>query len=724
MMRTRTGIKWERIVALTALASVSLCLSQTSQALTIKEIEADFAPTKGVVFLPDNSTLPITVRLHRDGNEPAGGEVRVRVVSTGSFPAIDVTQKVRLREGNEDTFVHFSVRVPLIANHRSVPPLQKLRVQVTDSEDKSTLTENESDLVVREATHTFRLLLLSSDPTKMSSRKLWRKANIENDFSSATEKERAPSQSGVVTANITSASLPEQVGGYDMVNAVVFYGDTLSQGMNLSQWNALRQYVRGGGILVVPGQENFPALENSLMTALRESKLKNVVQDDNFLYSNPEQKSIPFGKNAGARRYGLGGILYFMTDPCNANSLLEFQERLRPLSKFDYLLHGAVFSPIAQLHAQSLNNYENTLEDSLAGDSAAKTPPFGAVAGFVFLYIGLLVPANYLILKRLGKRELAWLTVPLLAVQFSGGAYVLGRTLKTSPMTANRVSVLETYANSKNDFAGYGQFSIYSDRRTKLQISTKGTTLVPLSSDYREITGSPRYSEDQTRNAVGKISEFSIKQWEAKRFATVLSDFPYIGEGVNAKMTWKGGNATVTLTNKTNYKLKGGFLALSDRTVLVPHYLLADHQDWRGNITISVPEMMPGQTHILRFKWSSKNSQTSSANFSNPSGIHPETRLQKDLISSVLDRSSSDVYSSESDSPGYFYGNLAAKRAAGGAENPRPFAFIAWFDRTPFEVKVDGKLIPGESANLLYVHLDDIDPIFPIKVQRSDREKN
>ena len=722
MMRTRTGIKWERIVALTALASVSLCLSQTSQALTIKEIEADFAPTKGVVVLPDNSTLPITVRLHRDGNEPAGGEVRVRVVSTGSFPAIDVTQKVRLREGNEDTFVHFSVRVPLIANHRSVPPLQKLRVQVTDSEDKSTLTENESDLVVREAAHDFRLLILSSDPTKKSLRKLWKETDIHPPSPDVPPGTPGSIERAVVT-HIMPEGLPEQVGGYDTVSAVILYGDNQLGRMNLLQWEALRLYVRGGGILVLPGWDQFNEISSSLsFVSSRTDNSARAAKINEFIATDPVQKPLELSKNIFLRRFGLGGVLCYQVDPLNsvvgANSSgqppvssstltvspSELREKTRSLADAYRLLHKSHFSPIAQLHTQSLNNYVNTLEDSLAGDSAAKTPPFEAVAGFVFLYIGLLVPANYLILKRLGKRELAWLTVPLLAVQFSGGAYALGRTLKTSPMTAHRVSVLETYANSKNDFAGYGQFSIYSDRRTKLQISTKGTTLVPLPGDYKEVIDPPRFSSDQTNGMGGKISEFSIRQWEAKRFETTLPDFPYIGEGVNAKMSWKDGNATVTLTNKTNSKLKNGFIVLGDKT-------------------ISVPEMTQGQTETMRFAWSGRNPQPGLSALPKPTGLDARSRLQRDLISCSLENPSYEGYVVGSYPRSFSYGTPTAKMAAGG-EEIKPFAFVAWFDRSPFEVKVDGKLIPGESANLLYVHLDDIDPLHPLNFQNSDREKN
>lgn len=47
--------------------------------------------------------------------------------------------------------------------------------------------------------------------------------------------------------------------------------------------------------------------------------------------------------------------------------------------------------------------------------------------GFLVVYLLLVGPANYLLLKRRGRKELLWVTVPVLALVFSGVAYGLAR---------------------------------------------------------------------------------------------------------------------------------------------------------------------------------------------------------------------------------------------------------------------------------------------------------
>jgi len=133
--------------------------------------------------------------------------------------------------------------------------------------------------------------------------------------------------------------------------------------------------------------------------------------------------------------------------------------------------------------------------------------------------------------------------------------------------------------------------------------------------------------------------------------------------------------------------------------------------------------LIQGQTETMRFVWSGANLRATQPTFSLPSGNEDtkdlKGRLQRDLIASIP----KDNYSYGSDGAReHLLSDVEPKRAA--TENPKPFAFIAWFDRSPFEVKVDGKLIPGESANLLYVHLDDINPLHPIQSMVSRSEKN
>jgi hypothetical protein len=53
---------------------------------------------------------------------------------------------------------------------------------------------------------------------------------------------------------------------------------------------------------------------------------------------------------------------------------------------------------------------------------------------FVLAYVAIAGPVNFFVLARLRRRELAWITVPVLAVLFAGGAYVAGRGVRSGPV--------------------------------------------------------------------------------------------------------------------------------------------------------------------------------------------------------------------------------------------------------------------------------------------------
>ena len=57
-------------------------------------------------------------------------------------------------------------------------------------------------------------------------------------------------------------------------------------------------------------------------------------------------------------------------------------------------------------------------------------PPIGGLIMLLFGYILLIGPINYLVLRRLDRRDWAWLTMPVLIVVFAVGAYAFGSALR------------------------------------------------------------------------------------------------------------------------------------------------------------------------------------------------------------------------------------------------------------------------------------------------------
>ena len=60
---------------------------------------------------------------------------------------------------------------------------------------------------------------------------------------------------------------------------------------------------------------------------------------------------------------------------------------------------------------------------------------------FIFFYVIVIGPVNYLLLRRLGRRELAWLSIPALVISFSVLAYVTGFRLRGNDVIVNQMAV-------------------------------------------------------------------------------------------------------------------------------------------------------------------------------------------------------------------------------------------------------------------------------------------
>jgi hypothetical protein len=86
---------------------------------------------------------------------------------------------------------------------------------------------------------------------------------------------------------------------------------------------------------------------------------------------------------------------------------------------------------------------------------------FGWVAVLILLYILVIGPLEYLILKRLGRLEWTWITFPLIVLGVSGAAYYSATVMKGRGLHINKVDLVDVDARA-NWCAGTTWFSIYS----------------------------------------------------------------------------------------------------------------------------------------------------------------------------------------------------------------------------------------------------------------------
>ena len=108
-----------------------------------------------------------------------------------------------------------------------------------------------------------------------------------------------------------------------------------------------------------------------------------------------------------------------------------------------------------------------------------------AMIGFLLLYVVLIGPVNYLLLSRIGRREFAWFSIPVLIVVFTIIAWVTGFNLRGSEVVLSRLSVVESWPESDTSHVRQ-LIGLLSPRRANYEMSFPDTrSLRPLLDVYK-----------------------------------------------------------------------------------------------------------------------------------------------------------------------------------------------------------------------------------------------
>jgi hypothetical protein len=138
------------------------------------------------------------------------------------------------------------------------------------------------------------------------------------------------------------------------------------------------------------------------------------------------------------RDHGRGVLLQTAFDlaaPSTQGDSLALWQRLFPSSG------------VQPLWMQLRSNGDSVLREALALP-ALRLPSIWTLLGFLGLYIFLVGPANYLVLRRLDRREWAYVTIPLTVVLFTLGAYSVGAAGRGGAAAVTTLSIVRVASGS------------------------------------------------------------------------------------------------------------------------------------------------------------------------------------------------------------------------------------------------------------------------------------
>jgi hypothetical protein len=106
---------------------------------------------------------------------------------------------------------------------------------------------------------------------------------------------------------------------------------------------------------------------------------------------------------------------------------------------------------------------------------AAASPPIGILGGLLVAYVLLVGLLNYLFLKAAGRRQLMWISVPVVAVVFTVGAYAFGFGSRGSDFLVTEVQVQRLAPEGAVE--AYSFQGVYAPRKGDVHVNLPGNTL-------------------------------------------------------------------------------------------------------------------------------------------------------------------------------------------------------------------------------------------------------
>ena len=502
--------------------------------------------------------LPWTIEPGYEGVAKAGAWFPVTITVANDGPDIAGTITVQ-QVGNADTTHSQTVDLPHGANKRIVVPVRAGTNQSGDVRynvvlrDGTTVAKQQRVDVRYSSVDEITTAVLTDDGAALPS------------YAGITRGEGAPGGRLVRLAPTALPDRPELLQSFD----VLFVHAANTAAMTDAQRDALRLWIIDGGQLVIGGDAQVaqglgdlaPATANGDGGTSSVRGLLDVsgwrVTDQQF--SAPIVRLEPKPGTDVVRGDNDAAILVRQTLGSGAITQTAFDlETLSDAGPATDLWQQLLFATYQAPAFFTLQSNWWVLQQVLDLPSLA-LPSAVALILFLVLYIVAVGPLNYLLLRRMGRREWAYVSVPLLVLLFSGGAYAWGAAGRGGQTISNQLSFVRVLPDAAKGQATTYMF-FFSPTRQTYDLSVPASMLLANISSFDGSTSTLRVSTNGDRT---QVNDFLIDVGGVRStVATGIVDAPLVETIVRTAV---GGDAQqVTVRNRSNQAVEDLLLVRSD----------------------------------------------------------------------------------------------------------------------------------------------------------------
>lgn len=406
----------------------------------------------------------------------------------------------------------------------------------------------------------------------------------------------------VVDLYLKPELMPERAAGYAGASAV--YLSDGSERMNDEAFGALKRYMLAGGTVIVTGGASMPLHNDPRwqpLLPIQNARPRTVNLNGSSLGLTTSGaatlgvgnvapgakvlKSIQGLPFAVEQRHGLGRLLYIAlnltegpakgwggrdklfagleisTGPGEFGQLLDATVLLSR-NDYGYSTYAAP-APVPARSSPPGSYYPAAIQER--DPFRAKVPDTTTVVGILLLYLVIVVPVNLLILRKIGKGEMAWITSPIISLAFAAVFFRFSAALYAADLSVATSGVV---IGHQGDSGGYflGKSQMFFPRGGRYDLKLRGVEAI-FGSDptggMRQGSGLEQLAAVDTGEIVApeaSVTNLSFREFSLLQRVDVTNWF-------DVRVQYAGGKPIkATVTNRSPYSLFEGGILLQGRS--------------------------------------------------------------------------------------------------------------------------------------------------------------
>ena len=185
------------------------------------------------------------------------------------------------------------------------------------------------------------------------------------------------------------------------------------------------------------------------------------------------------------------------------------------------------------------------------------------------VYIVIVGPVNYLVLRRMKRLQLAWISIPSITIFFSIVSFLLGYALHGTDIFVNKIAVIQVESSGSAHIDSY--IGVFSPAQTAYEVEIEDAGLIsPLSPFYDPWNSAGNPGNTLTGRSMiivqgnpAYVRGLSIDQWSMQSF---MSEGTITSFGsFEADLQVKNDRLVGTIRNSTTYNLTDCFVILGSK---------------------------------------------------------------------------------------------------------------------------------------------------------------